>query len=29
MLRNPHAGMNVNSFLAFSDEPLSSMWKIG
>ena len=29
MLRNPQAGMNVNSFLAFSDEPLNSMWKIG
>jgi hypothetical protein len=29
LTRNPHAGMNVNSFLAFSDEPLSSMRKIG
>lgn len=29
MLRNPHAGINVNTFLALSDEPLRSMWKIG
>lgn len=29
VLRNPHAGINVNTFLALSDEPLRSMWKIG
>jgi hypothetical protein len=28
IVRNPHAEANVSSFFAFSDEPLSNMWKI-